>query len=75
MMLSTQKNVSEKRLRIDIGALKELIVQHKSTGILWTKIKNQLADCLAKCTADKKKTTDMLTLLFPFVFRFMKRNC
>ena len=55
MMLSTQKNVSEKRLRIDIGALKELIVQHKSTRILWTKIKNQLADCLAKCTADKKK--------------------
>ena len=38
-MLSTQKNVSEKRLRIDIGALKELIVQHNQPASYGQKVR------------------------------------
>ena len=74
--IHSEKYVSEKRLRIDIGALKELIVQHKSTRILWTKSKNQLADCLTKCKADNSRFIETMIIgnftPVSFLYKFSK---
>lgn len=50
------KNVNEKRLRIDLAALKEL-VQEGCLSLKWVKSNLQLADCLTK------KGVNTLTLL------------
>ena len=60
--IHSEKYVSEKRLCIDTGALRELIVQHKSTRILWTKSKNQLTGCLMKCTADNSRFIETMNI-------------
>ena len=60
--IHSEKYASEKQLRIDFGALEELIVQHKSTRIFWTKSKNQLADCLTKCMADNSRFIETMNI-------------
>ena len=60
--IHSEKYVSEKQLRIDIGALKELIVQNKSTRILWAKSKNQPANCLMKCTTDNSRLIETMNI-------------
>ena len=46
--LASNKYVTEKRLRIDIGALKEAIKNNDIEHISWVKTNEQLADSLAK---------------------------
>ena len=60
--IHSEKYISEKQLCIDIRALKELISQNKSTHILWTKSKNQLADCLTKCMADNSRFIETMNI-------------
>ena len=55
MLFILKKFVTEKRLRIDIGALKKLINYNKAINILRIKSENQFADCLTKITVDCQK--------------------
>ena len=49
-LLST-KAVQDKRLRVDISYLKQLIERHELEKVLWISSVEQLADCLTKKTA------------------------
>lgn len=55
-ILST-KQVAEKRLRIEISSIRELLQQKKISEVKWIESENQLADCLTK------KRTSCLNLL------------
>lgn len=44
------KNVIDKRLRIDIGSLREMMQQHR-VSVSWVSTDEQLADCLTKNSA------------------------
>ena len=46
--LKSHKFVSDKRLRIDIGSLKEMLLKKEISQIHWVNKQNQLADCLTK---------------------------
>ena len=46
--LKSTKSVTEKRLRLEISSIKELIHSKQVERILWYKTKEQLADCLTK---------------------------
>lgn len=46
--LKSTKSVSEKRLRLEMSSIKELIRTQKVERVLWQNIKEQLADCLTK---------------------------
>lgn len=46
--LKSTKFVAEKRLRLEISSIKELIQTKKVLKVLWSKTKEQLADCLTK---------------------------
>jgi hypothetical protein len=46
--LDSTKQVSEKRLRIEVSSIRELIRQNTIHSIKWIKSENQLADCLTK---------------------------
>ncbi len=46
--LNTSNHVQEKRLRIEISAIKELISSHQIRAVHWSPTKTQLADCLTK---------------------------
>ena len=48
LSLKTSKHVTEKRLRVDIAALKEQLADHVKNEIKWVGTKQQLADCLTK---------------------------
>ena len=58
--LQSKKVVSEKRLRIDIAALKESIDENNITKITWVNAEKQLADCLTKEGASSYKLVDVL---------------
>ena len=45
-MYST-KNVTEKRLRVDLAILKQMVAEDE-LKVIWTESKNQLADILTK---------------------------
>ena len=64
--LQSRKVVTEKRLRIDIAALKESLDQGNITNITWVSTDKQLADCLTKEGASSHKLIDVLkTNVFP----------
>lgn len=46
--LKSTKSVTEKRLRLEISSIKELIQAQRIQRILWSTTKEQLADCLTK---------------------------
>lgn len=46
--LKSTKQVTEKRLRLDISGIKELIQNKIIKMVLWSETKAQLADCLTK---------------------------
>ena len=46
--LKSAKQVTEKRLRLDLSSIKELIQSKKIKEMLWSDTKGQLADCLTK---------------------------
>ena len=53
------KPVLEQRLRIDIGALREM-VERKEITVIWKEKKHQLADCLTKRGANSQQLMDCL---------------
>ena len=53
------KNVAEKRLRIDIAAIKELVIV-KKLNVNWVDTKCQLADGLTKKGVNPIKLNDVL---------------
>ena len=57
--LNSSKPVTDKRLRIDISALKEAIKQYK-IKYQWVPTNLQLADCLTKHGASSLKLTSTL---------------
>uniref|UniRef100_M4AZE1 Integrase catalytic domain-containing protein n=1 Tax=Xiphophorus maculatus TaxID=8083 RepID=M4AZE1_XIPMA len=58
--LKSTKFVTEKRLRLEISSIKELI-QTKKVQVLWSQTKDQLADCFTKKGAS---TTSLLKALY-----------
>lgn len=46
--LKSTKQVTEKRLRLEISSIRELIQNKKIKEMLWLDSKAQLADCLTK---------------------------
>lgn len=46
--LKSTKSVAEKRLRLEISSIKELIQAKKVDQVFWSNTKEQLADCLTK---------------------------
>ena len=52
MMHYDPKNVFDKRLRIDIGALKEMLHKKEIDKIHWIKTEHQLEDSLTKIGRD-----------------------
>lgn len=57
--LQSTKAVAEKRLRVDIAALKQM-VQRREITIKWVSSENQLADGLTKKTASCHKLVDVI---------------
>ena len=54
----TMKNVQEKRLRIDLAAIKELIVEGR-LELCWVDTKQQIADALTKKGVNPMKLNEM----------------
>ena len=46
--IKSTKSVTEKRLRLEISGIKELIQNKRIQRIMWSTTKEQLADCLTK---------------------------
>ena len=46
--LKSTKQVTEKRLRLEISSIKELLQANKIKQVCWSEAKSQLADCLTK---------------------------
>ena len=53
--IKSSKNVDDKRLRIDIAILNEMITIGDISDIIWVSSQNQLADCLTKRGASTQK--------------------
>ncbi|CAC5413705.1 unnamed protein product [Mytilus coruscus] len=51
--IKSTKQVSEKRLRLEISSIRELIQMHQIVSVKWIETKHQLADCLTKLEALK----------------------
>lgn len=49
--VKSQKFVSEKRLRIEISGLKEMLENGQIKNVQWCETQKQMADCLTKCGA------------------------
>ena len=54
------KSVSEKRLRIDLACLKQMLQCHELSTIKWVSSCNQLSDCFTKRGVCTKKLLDTL---------------
>ncbi|XDV39471.1 hypothetical protein PO909_008715, partial [Leuciscus waleckii] len=59
--LKSTKFVAEKRLRLEISSIKELIQTKRVGQVLWSETKDQLADCLTKKGAS---STSLLRALY-----------
>lgn len=59
--LKSTKFVAEKRLRLEISSIKELIQTKRVDQVLWSETKDQLADCLTKKGAS---STSLLRALY-----------
>ena len=44
----SKKTLADKRLKMDIGILREMLYKKEIKDIRWVESKNQLADCLTK---------------------------
>ena len=60
--IKSVKNVTERRLRVDVGAVKETLQQSDIHKISWVKSPFQLADCLTKHGANTIKLMHTGTL-------------
>ena len=60
MTARTTNLLEDKRLQIEMNALREMIDNHQ-IQIEWVSTNNQIADVLTKLGADKKKLTDVLS--------------
>ena len=58
--LHSTKSVNEKRLRIDIAAVKEMMQKGEISKVKWIEASNQLSDCLTKKGASSKKLINVL---------------
>ena len=58
--ISSRKPVSEKRLRIDISAVKKALEKCEINKIVWVNAEKQLADCLTKNGASPFKLLEVL---------------
>ena len=58
--IKSVKNVTEKRLRVDIGAVKEALSRNDIHKISWVSSEKQLADCLTKHGASNVKLMQAL---------------
>lgn len=58
--LHSTKSVSEKRLRIDIAAIKEMMHRGEISKVKWVESSSQLSDCLTKKGASCKKLITVL---------------
>ena len=47
-MLDSKKNVDDKRLRIDLAILRDLLQKKEVSSIQWIDTHGQLANCLTK---------------------------
>ena len=54
------KSISERRLRIDIGMLKEMILRKEIQKVHWVDTKHQLADVPTKRGASPRKIIEVL---------------
>ena len=54
------KLVSEKRLRIDIASVKQMIERKEIDKVQWVKTSQQISDCLTKRGANCKKLLDII---------------
>ena len=57
----SSKEVTEKRLKIELCAIRESLGKGEVTSVPWTNSKNQLADCLTKEGASRDKLYDALS--------------
>lgn len=58
--IHSTKNVSEKRLRIDLAGIKQMLERKEVSAIRWVDASHQLSDCLTKRGACCMKLTDVL---------------
>ena len=58
--LHSTKSVSEKRLRIDIAAVKEMMQKGEISDVNWIEASYQLSDCFTKKGASSKKLINVL---------------
>ena len=63
------KIVADKRLRVDIAFLRDLICHNPSIRFFWVPTKEQLADCMTKSTAPAIETLNK-TLFATSLWRF-----
>lgn len=59
--LKSTKSVSEKRLRLEVSSIKELVQTPKIEHVLWNNTKEQLADCLTKKGASPQQLLKALS--------------
>ena len=58
--IKSVKNVTEKRLRVDIGAVKEALKNNEIHNVRWVNSSLQLSDCLTKHGANNDKLLQIL---------------
>lgn len=58
--IHSTKTVSEKRLRLDIAALKQMLHRKDTEEVSWIESSKQLADCLSKKGASSSKLVNIL---------------
>ena len=58
--IHSTKNVSEKRLRIDLGSLKEMLEHKDISEIKWVETSHQLSDCFTKKGVSCNKLLEIL---------------
>ncbi|KAG1673036.1 DNA polymerase epsilon subunit 2 [Nymphon striatum] len=61
--LHSTKAVSEKRLRIDLATIKEMMQRREISHIQWIEASNQISDCFTKRGASCKKLVEVLEKL------------
>ena len=58
--LYSTKAVQDKRLRVDIASLREMLERQELDQVCWIQSSDQLADCLTKKTASSESLLDVL---------------
>ena len=58
--IHSTKNVGEKRLRIDLAALKEMIEKKEISRVKWVNTSHQLSDCFTKGTVCTKMLMNII---------------